>query len=254
MQRGDWMALAGVLLSVAALVVASLSLMEDREANKRAATPPTASLRVAGDPKIRLRKGNVEWNEVPGDGSATGGARSGKVDGSVIDVLLENTGDRPALITAAEVTVRRVVGVACGAVGGPVVMTFRYDVRIPGDSILARVPFTVRAEHPFTVAPRAFDRLGISIGPDALPALIWGWIYEVDVALRTDAGAPVNLGRFVLLEPAWIDGLLKIADDPNEARCMREIAGRLKQGQGFGGAQSPALRTLAEGLRRRGFL
>src|SRR4029453_808958 len=69
MQRADWIALAGVvlsvLLSVAALVVAYLSLREDREANEWAAAPPTASLRLAGDPKIRLRKDNVEWNKVP---------------------------------------------------------------------------------------------------------------------------------------------------------------------------------------------
>jgi hypothetical protein len=89
-----------------------------RQEQAAQARATSAELLLAGDPTIRTTS---EVRAQSLDGTDPSWSEDASVDASAIDVLLQNTGGRPALITSVEATITRVVILsACASIGGTV--------------------------------------------------------------------------------------------------------------------------------------
>jgi hypothetical protein len=132
-------------------------------------------------------------------------------------------------------------------------------MKVPHDAAKRRMPLRLRDERPFTVAPRAIDRLAITVGPDEFGETRWPWIYHLSVAVREQTGRSLDLGRFVLAEPVQDELIFGTIDTPGtvfDRQCVHANAARAARAAREAradGILSPALTGLVNGLRERGF-
>jgi hypothetical protein len=190
----------GVVVALLGLVLAYLSLREDRKANqftqRQASTttsPPTSPLQVAS---FRVDS-PVEVDAVLRYAGEPD--RKDKTYGSLIDVTVKNVGDDSLVLTGAVFEVVRSARFKeCEPGGGPLAITGLYDVPLPNP--LPRVPFVTRKQLTFEVKPHAADRLAFKIGPRDLAEGDWPVLYHIQVSVRHDAATqPFRVGSAILL-------------------------------------------------------
>ncbi|GAB3546737.1 hypothetical protein J2S53_003174 [Actinopolyspora lacussalsi] len=248
--RRVWVAV-GSVLAAAGAVAGILALFEARRANEVATQPDlgVAEYRVT-------TKGDVEKTNKNPD---TGFHETELVDAAAVDVLLENRGDQPALVTEIEVVVRSEQQLRpCQASGG-VFVTTAYDVRIPRE-LKSR---TVRESVLYELDGKSRERVLLSIGPDGdTGATGWGTIYTVDVRLKQDSGNVLTIPDLVLMQP-WRHGVtvsgvvsttLGESGHPGFKECAAEHTRTLQRAIEQPGTHSPRMLELYDRLRAAGAL
>jgi hypothetical protein len=248
----------GLFLGGLSVYLGGLSLREDRTANERVAavttTMPTAELQIVGKPRVR----SVKDVKAKLTSEAEEESSDITVRGSAIDILLENKGERPALITTVEVNVRRVVALQDCFGAGDLLISALYDIKLPANAATRPAPFVLREERPFTVAANDFDRMAIKVGRERFGDSSWPTIYQVDITLLERSGKRLDAGTFVLMEPLQPEMIFGTLDSPTQGGwsldCVRENAAIAAQALGADGAKSPALNELIKGFRKRFFL
>jgi hypothetical protein len=111
-------------------------------------------------------------------------------------------GGEPALITgfSLEFAYASEMDGECVEIGGNISVAGFYDIRVPAKS--PPTPFTLRKDAKFSVAPNAYDRLAITLGPDDIPQVSLPYLYVADVELETgDEEETVQVGRFAVASP-----------------------------------------------------
>lgn len=192
MQFGDWVAVFGLISSLGALTIGVLTFFQDQGAIQR---ETSSSLQVvkASVKTVEDIKGQIIDTSYPESQSDT------QLTSSVIDLLLENTGGKTAIITSATATIRQVQKFeACR--GGPIYVSGFYQIKVPDTQDL---PVDLRVDLPFSVDGNSEDRLVISIGPERSSSSDWGSIYQTEVTLQLGDGTSLNVGKFILWAPVF---------------------------------------------------
>ena len=244
----------GVAVALLGLLLAYLSLREDRRANqftqRQASTttsPPTSPLQVASF-KVASP---VEVDAVLHYAGEPD--RRDKAYGSLIDITVKNVGDDSLVLTGAVFeVVRSEPFKECEPGGGPLVITGLYDVPLPKP--IRKLPFVTRKQLTFEVKPHAADRLAFKIGPRDLAEGDWPVLYHVQVSLRHDAATqPSRVGSAVLLasvieELEWFfsnySGAVTKSDD-----CVLSNARLVQQFSKLPGARSAEFERLLKVAR-----
>ncbi len=126
---------------------------------------PTGSS-ASGEPSLSVADAAVThsaWINAVDQGP--GGSEASKVQQSVVDITLRNTGQQPALVDYVRVTILGAAQIGNCAGAGPGVVTANYLVRIPTSLPPKRLPLTVVRPLRFVVNSDSIDRFTISLGP-----------------------------------------------------------------------------------------
>lgn len=243
-------AIAGIIFTLAALVVAWLAFRQDQSSMERSSS---AQLKVVGEPAVRTT------NEIRAqfkDDSEPTWSQEAEMELSVIDVVLENTGGRPALISSVEATISEAAELEdCReAVGGAVYITALYSITVPYDNESMMHPISLQAEFPFAVEANSVDRLAITVGPDK--SFGSGFVYHTDIRLRLADGSLIELGRFILLAPIETASVIAAVSEgiPQYPDCMRNNVAAVEQALAGPGRKAPALVEFSSAMRSLGFV
>ena len=213
----------------------------------------TTQLQLAGEPTVRTTD---EISAQMLDGSDPGWSLDANVNASAVDVILENTGGRPALITSVEATIHDVIRLErCLAGGGAVYVAALYSIIVPvGDDGLSHAG-QFRADLPFEVEGNSVDRLAITVGPDQSGFDDLSYVYDTDLRLVLADGSALELGRFGLISPIETDLVLEAlySGKQHDSDCMRKNVADVEEVITRPGRKAPALAEFASAMRSVGF-
>lgn len=164
-----------------------------------------------------------------------------------VELRLKNEGERRAYITAATLTVHKLIQVPpCGA-GGGVLLSGHYEVTLPreaGEGDTVEVPIDRQ------VPPDGVDRFEFRIGREYSPRHDEGrtFVYQLDVGLRHDgAKEPVNVGRILIAVPATPSVYALGLELPPASRgCTKPALEDFREAAELDGFRSPQLEHLIE--------
>jgi hypothetical protein len=226
----------GVVVALLGLLLAYLSLREDRKANVFTERQVSTTTSMPKSPLQVAAFKVVSPVEVDAILSYSGEPdRKDKIFGPLIDVTVKNVGDDSLVLTTATFEVVRAEPLKeCEGGGGPLVITGLYDVLLPRS--IPRLPFVVRKQLTFEVKPHAADRLAFKIGPRKYVEGDWPVLYHIRVSLQHDGAArPMRVGSATLVaspieELEWFfsnyGGVVIKSDDCvlSNARLVEEFA------------------------------
>ncbi|NYH79049.1 hypothetical protein FHR84_002383 [Actinopolyspora biskrensis] len=246
--RRVWVAIGSILAAAGALA-GILSLVEARQANEVATTP---DLRVA-EHRVTT-KGDVERTR---ENPETGMHETDRVDAAAVDVVLENRGEQPALVTEIELVVHSAQRLHACQASGPINVTTAYDIRVPRE-LQSR---TVRKSVLYNLDGKSKERVLLSIGPGGDEGTTgWGTIYTVDVRLKQDSGNVLTIPDLVLMQP-WrnsgtvsdvVSATLGESGYSGYEECAAENMRTLERAVERPGTHSPKMIELYDRLRAAG--
>jgi hypothetical protein len=162
-----------------------------------------------GQQPSRLKVAAVDIQEARIPVTANDG-KEAKFKGSVIDVVIKNTGPSASLITRADFVFREAQQLeGCPSVSGPLVISALYDVRVPTGPPKREPPFTLHRPMRYEVRSNTYERFAFKIGPEIMRDGDWPWVYEVDISLRYNESQSLFVARVLLLEPGDNDWIIQ---------------------------------------------
>jgi hypothetical protein len=153
-----------------------------------------------------------------------------------VQIGFRNTGDAPAFLTEAIVTVREYVPLeTCLAFGDALYVTDSVDVQLPYE--LSEIPWVTEVPVSFRVAPNEVDRMELTFSVPDLPPFVQPVAASLDITVRDDVNAdplPVGTARvllpasntFVALEALTAEPVVEPASGCNE-RNLETLQGLL---------------------------
>ncbi|MGW9211330.1 S1 family peptidase [Embleya sp. NPDC055664] len=203
---------SGVIATVVVLALVVLSvtdvipLLDDHSDGARGRTGApggTGPLGATGPPSD-LEVADVSFGAADVPGKAEDGSAVAPMPRQPqIHISLHNTSAEIAFIRNAVVTVTYIGRIAdCRNIGGEGVVLPGYSVRIPIDPV-PPVPFRHTVDFPgWQVAPKNFENISFTLGPDTVVAGGGWWAYRFTVSLERDRGRPaLTTSEIAVLSP-----------------------------------------------------
>lgn len=129
-------------------------------------------------------------------------------------ITLRNSGQVSALLVKVKIEVLALLSMeGCWGAGG-VETTAEYDIQVPDDIVSQAPPRYVEKQINFQVEGQKVDQLAITIGPTIEHDGRWPNIYAVDIWLMEQSGEEIGVGRAVLVDAGYSDGIVKYASSP----------------------------------------
>jgi hypothetical protein len=175
------------------------------------------------------------------------------MEGAAVDIIVENLNDQSDLVGRIDVTIKEGVHLVPCEGGGPLLSTAQYDFRIPVEDAVVNRTFS--KPHKFAVNGKEKDRLTVSIGPEHLGDVDWGWIYYVDVGLVLESGKRLVASDLVLMDAERNDSIIEYVsrwDSLEQAKraCIKSNMAIVDRAAAAPGKHSAAIGALREGVRK----
>jgi hypothetical protein len=244
--------LVGIVLSVAALVVAVVALW-----------PAFVTTRVLQNPDLRIVGFTIGTRE---DVLAEdyGFDRAGEIDKigehrtnvATASVAVRNSGEEPAFLTRLRL---RLTGIwfprGCG--GGPGAAKIAYDFVLPGDADRRPTPVMLEKDVQFIVEGKSVDLFAFSAGQEWIGETGWSSIVAGTAELVQDNGDVLRTQPFVLMDDTLVNGIVTNAARAGNGfasqQCIGPPLGMVKEALAAPGKKSPAIQELHDRLVALGF-
>lgn len=239
--------LVGIVLSVAALVVAVVALW-----------PAFVTTRVLQNPDLRIVGSTISTREDVlaeeyGFGDKMGERRTSV---AVASVAVRNSGEEPAFLTRLRLHLTG-IWFPSGCGGGPGSVKIAYDFVLPGDADRRPTPVVLEKDIQFIVEGKSVDLFAFSAGQESIGETGWSSIVAGTAELVQDNGDALRTEPFVLMDDTLVNGIVTDAARPDNGfasqQCIGPPLGMVEEALAAPGKKSPAIQELHDRLVALGF-
>lgn len=239
--------LVGIVLSVAALVVAVVALW-----------PAFVTTQVLQNPNLRIVGFTISTREDVlaeeyGFGDKVGEHRTSV---AVASVAVRNSGEEPAFLTRLRLHLTG-IWFPSGCGGGPGSVKIAYNFVLPGDADQRPTPVVLEKDIQFIVEGKSVDLFAFSAGQDGIGETGWSSIVAGTAELVQDNGDVLRTEPFVLMDDTRVNSIVADAGRADNGfatqQCIGPPLGMVKEALAAPGKKSPAIQELHDRLVALGF-
>ncbi|OZV81744.1 hypothetical protein CA850_11355 [Micromonospora echinospora] len=171
-----------------------------------------------------------------------------EVDSPVLDVVLKNTGDQIAVVSAVDFTFRYSEKVELCEKGGDVIeIAGHYDVSIPFPD--RPTPFSIRREVRHEISPGKIERLTFAVGVGKVPLHSDIWLYQIDMRVVSDGAAKaLHAGTGLIVAPVPHEGYFLNQKIISDRSCPADTLNRVRKFTAMSGAKSTVFEEMLDEL------